>query len=342
MKKRKTISNNSNLLRLLYNSYLPKVVNCAIDINLFDVLAQKELSLKEISGKLNTVETITEALLDVLVAVDLIKINEGKYSLLQTANDFFLDVSKANIVSTVKNFSGSAGPFDNLKAVLREGPPVFNDRMWTNANSIASMEHQQYGGAIQNVLAFIRTIPEFKACKKMCDFAGSVGYFSFEFIQENPQIESHVYDLPEVCDLAKEMKKDEEYYNRITYHDFDMASNRSFGSGYDLFFGSHFLYEFNAERTLAEFFKQVNQAMNSGGLFVSNHITSNPDGENDVTLSIVELMTRCIGYPTHQLAEIDLKTALKKAGFGEFRTKYLADKAPYPTLLLSAVKIMEI
>ncbi|PIE58261.1 MAG: hypothetical protein CSA33_04980 [Desulfobulbus propionicus] len=230
------------------------------------------MSLAEISKELKSVKNITEALLDVLIAVGLIEKKEEKFSLLQTANDFFLDVSKANIENAVKGFSGSAGPFDNLKEVLQEGPPIFNDRMWTGENIITSMEQQQYGGAIQNVLAFIRAIPEFKTCKKMCDFAGSVGYFSFEFIQENPQIESHVYDLPEVCDLAKKLKKGEKYFHR----------------------------------------------------------------------SIIELITRCMGYPTHQLPEIDLKNALKKAGFGEFRTKYLANEAPYPTLLLSAVKIMDI
>ncbi len=300
------------------------------------------MDLTELSRKLKTVENVTEAFLDVLIAVDLIKKKEEKYSLLQTANDFFLDASKANIVNVVKGFSGSAGLFDNLKEVLHDGPPLFNDRMWTGADIIANMEQQQYGGAIQNVLAFIKTIPEFTTCKKMCDFAGSVGYFSFEFIQENPQIESHVYDLPEVCRLAKEIKKEEEYYHRVTYHDFDMASNGSFGSGYDLFFSSHFLYKQNAEQTLTEFFQRVNQALNPGGLFVSNHITSPADGENDITLSIIELITRCVGYPTHQLPEIDLKKALEKAGFGEFRTKYLADQAPYPTLLLSAVKITDI
>ncbi len=317
---------------------MPKILNCAIEINLFKVLAQKELSLPDLSKELNTVEHITEALLDVLIAIDLIKKTKEKYSLLQTTTDFFLNGSKANLENVVKGFSGSAGPFDNLKEVLREGPPVFNDRMWTGKNTITSMAQQQYGGAIQNVLAFIKTLPEFKTCKKMCDFAGSVGYFSFEFIQENPQIKSHVYDLPEVCNFAKKIKKEEKYYHRITYHDFDIASGKSFGSGYDLFFSSHFLYKFNVDGTLVEFFKRVNQSMNPGGLFISNHITNAPDGETDITLSIIELITRCVGYPTHQLPEIDLKNALEKAGFGAFRTKYLADEAPYPTLLLSAVK----
>lgn len=193
-------------------------------------------------------------------------------------------------------------------------------------------------GAIQAVLSFIREMPEFKTCENMCDFAGSIGYYSFAFMQENPQLTSHVYDLPEVCALAREIKEKEAYYNRITFHDFDIASSESFGNGYDLFFSSHFLYKFSAEGTLAEFFKKVNQSMEPGGLFISNHITTEEQGKNNLTLSIVELMTRSVGYPTHQLPEDDLKSALSRAGFGVFRTKFLEKEMPYPTLLLSAVK----
>ena len=331
-------SNNSSLMRLLYQSYLPKIINCAIEIDTFETLSQNALPLSELSEKLNTDESITEALLDVLIAVELVARQKNTYSLTQTAKDFFLDGSAANLVSVVRGFSGSAGPFDNLTDVLRKGAPDFNERMWSAREAIVNMERQQKGGAIQTVLPFIMGIPEFKTCKNMCDFAGSIGYFSFAFMQENPQLTSHVYDLPEVCALAREIKEKEEHYDRITYHDFDIASSESFGNGYDLFFSSHFLYKFNAEGTLAEFFKKVNQAMEPGGLFISNHITTMEQGKNNLMLSIVELMTRSMGYPTHQLPEDDLKSALRRAGFGAFRTKFLEKDMPYPTLLLSAVK----
>jgi hypothetical protein len=331
-------SNSSDLMRLLYQSYLPKIINCASEINVFETLSQNALPLSELSEKLSTDESITEALLDVLIAVELVARQKNTYSLTQTAKDFLLHGSAANIVNVVKGFSGSAGPFDHLTEVLRKGAPEFNERMWSTREAIVNMEQQQKGGAIQTVLSFVREIPEFKTCKNMCDFAGSIGYFSFAFMQENPQLTSHVYDLPEVCDLGRKIKEKEEHYHRITYHDFDVASSESFGNGYDLFFSSHFLYKFNAERTLAEFLKRVNQAMEPGGLFVSNHIAAKEQGKSNTTLSLVELMTRSMGYPTHQLPEDDLKSALSRAGFGAFRTKFFEKDMPYPTLLLSAVK----
>jgi hypothetical protein len=331
-------SNNSGLMRLLYQSYLPKIINCAIEIDIFETLSHDALRLSELSKKLKTVEAITEALLDVLIAVELVSGHEDTYTLTQTGKDFFLSGSAANLAGVVRDFSGSAGPFDNLKEALKKGTPGFNDRMWSERDVILKMEQQQNGGAIQAVLSFLREIPEFGMCEKMCDFAGSAGYFSFAFMQENPRLKAHVYDLPEVCALARKIKGKEEYYNRITYHDFDIASGESFGNGYDLFFSSHFLYELNTGGKLAEFLKKVTHSMEPGGLFISNHIPTEKQGKNDLTLSIMELMTRSLGYPTHKLPEDDLKSALSGAGFGAFRTKLLEKETPCPTLLLSAVK----
>ena len=334
-------SNNSGIMKLLYQSYLPGIINCAIEIDIFEALSQNPLQLSELSQRLKTVEPLTEALLDVLIAVELAARHENKYSLTQAGKDFFLSGSAASLVGVTKGFSGSAGPFDNLTQTLQKGTSDFNSRMWSSRDGVLNMEQQQNGGAIQAVLSFIGEIPEFAGCKKMCDFAGSIGYFSFAFMQENLHLESHVYDLPEVCDLARKIKENEEYYNRITYHDFDAASGESFGNGYDLFFSSHFLYALNAEGTLSEFLKKVNRSMEPGGLFISSHITTEKQGKKNLTLSIIELMTRSMGYPTHKLPEDDLKSALSSAGFGVFRTQYLEKEMPYPTLLLSAVKTDE-
>jgi hypothetical protein len=174
----------------------------------------------------------------------------------------------------------------------------------------------------------------------MCDFAGSSGYYSYALLSENPNLYSHVYDLPAVCKIAKEVKNKEKDFKRVVYHDFDIKKDESFGNGYDLFFSSHFLYEQVAEGILSEFLVKVSEAMKPGGIFISNHVCDKTlNKEDDITLSIVELQTRTMGYPTHQLPEAILKKELSKAGFGDFRTKQPDGKQAYPTLLLSAKKM---
>jgi len=329
------------LMGILYQSYVPRILNAAIEISLFEVLDSKEMSLSELSKNLKTDSSVTEAFLDVLTSLDLITSQNDKYSLAQTAKDFMVKGSPANQIDAILRFSGSAGPFDHLTEVLLSGPGEFNSRMWSSKEAVLAMEQQQKGGAIQSVLSFAKEIPEFNTCEKMCDFAGNIGYFSFAFIETNEKLRSHVYDLPEVCAHAREIKKGETNYDRVTYHDFDVTSDETFGDDYDLFFSSHFLYEFNAKRTLTDFFKKVNRSMKKGGLFISNHIAPTDTGEKHLIVSIFELMTRSMGYPTHQLPGDDLQQALGNAGFGNFKMKLLEEETPSPVLLLSAVKIEE-
>ena len=83
--------------------------------------------------------------------------------------------------------------------------------------------------------------------------------------------------------------------------------------------------------------------MKPGGIIVSNHICDKAiDKEGSLTLSLVELQTRILGYPTHKLPEATLKEMLTQAGFGDFHVKQPDGSYTFPTLLLSAKKIKEV
>ncbi|MEA3505514.1 MAG: methyltransferase type 12, partial [Bacteroidota bacterium] len=66
--------------------------------------------------------------------------------------------------------------------------------MWSTEESIKDVEQGSKAGAIQNVVNFVKEIPEFKQAKKMCDFAGNSGYYSFSFLNENKNLYASVYD----------------------------------------------------------------------------------------------------------------------------------------------------
>ncbi len=327
---------------LLYKSYLPKIINTAIEIGLFETLSDKTMSLGTLSKELKTNENITEALLGVLTVIDLTRKQDGLYRLSLLARDYLLESSGANQLGAIKKISGSAGPFDELITALKGEAPVFDSKMWASKEAILEMEQGAKAGPIQAVTSFARELPEFMTCTKMCDFAGNSGYYSFALMQENKGLYSHVYDLPAVCDLAKELKKEEEDFARITYHGFDIARGDAFGDDYDIFFSSHFLYEFGVDHKLSAFLEKVNKSMKMGGVFISNHLSCNNDDYDHATLAMIELMTLAMGYPTHQLPGEILKKGLTEAGFGQFTEKQLNKTVSFPSLLLSARKIKEI
>lgn len=336
-------SQYNNVNNLLYLSYLPKVIHASISIELFETLAEEPLTLDAIFSKLKTNMQVTEALLNVLLAIDFVRKQDEKFSLTTLSDEYLVQKSDVNQLHDVKRFSGSTGPFDNLQSALKGEYPNFDNSMWSSKEAVLSMEQGAKAGAIQNVVSFVKTLPEFYLCTNMCDFAGSIGYYSYALLHENPNLRSHVYDLPVVCQLAKEVKQEEKDFGRINYHNFDITTNESFGEGYDLFFSSHFLYEFGANGLLVKFLKKVNHSMKPGGLFISNHICDKAlSKEDSLTLALVELQTRAIGYPTHQLSETIIKKALTEAGFGEFNVRQPDGSYAFPTLLLSAKKMNEV
>ena len=329
----------STLNNLLYLSYLPKVINAALEVQLFEILSKKTASLDEIVLQAGTKKSVTESVLRVLVKIGLMIEENGSFKLTDLSRDYLVQASDANQLTAVQKVNGSSGPYDNLSAALKGEAPEFDGKMWTSKQASVNMEQGMKAGGLQSVVSFVKTIPEFDSCTKMCDFAGNVGYFSYAFLQNNPHLESHVYDLPEVCANARELKQNEKDFNRVTYHDFDMKKGDSFGDGYDLFFTSHFLYELGAKGELTRFFKKVNKAMKPGGILISNHMCHKAtDKETQITLALVELQTRAMGYPTHQLPESTLKQALTDAGFKEFTVKQPDGRYAFPTLLLAARK----
>ncbi len=346
------LSHYSKLNNLLYISYVPKVINAAIEIKLFEALSKNDFSLTylpsdftldAIATNLGTEEKVAEALLNVLEKISLVSITNNTYSLTVLAEEYLVQSSEACQINAIQQFNGSSGPFDYIVQALKGEMPEFDGKMWDTKEASINMEQGMKAGGLQGVLKFVKSLPEFASCTKMCDLAGNVGYFSYAFLNENKDLKAHVYDLPEVCENAKELKQNEPDFNRVTYHGFNMKKGDDFGEGYDLFFISHFLYEYGSKGELVDFLKRVNQSMKPGGIFVSNHLCDKAmNKETELTLALVELQTRIMGYPTHQLPERLLKKALTKAGFGDFKIQQPDGIYAFPTLLLSARKINNI
>lgn len=332
----------SEINNLLYSSYLPNIINSAIDIGVFDSLSKRASSCVYLSEELGTSKKVTESLLNVLLAIDFLEKKDDQYSLTGLTNEYLTQASIVNQLGAVKSYIVNGGPFNNLTQALKGDIPEFNQDMWSSEESIKGIEQGAKAGGIQRVVAFAKEIPEFKKATKMCDFAGNSGYYSFALLNENCKLHAHVYDLEVVCETAKKIKKNEPDFNRISYHAFDVREGDDFGNDYDLFFSSHYLYELGATNRLIDLLKKVNKSMKLGGLFISNHIAGKVNGDHRLTLAIVELMTRSMGFPTHCLPEKVLRNALSEAGFGKFRVTAPDERLAYPTMLLSAIKIKEL
>ena len=325
------------LSNLLYQSYLPAIINSALEAGLFQALHKTEKNIDQLCETIHTDTGITQALCEVLIAVELLEFKKKNFRLAKISEEFLVEESPVNQILDVKKYSGSPGPFDNLLDALKGEQQEFNHKRWADEKMVLQMEQGAKAGSIQNIISFVTSLPEFQSMRKMCDLAGSIGHYSAAICEENTNLHAHVYDLPEVTSIAPKLRK-ETSAGRIRFHDCDIRQDPDFGRGYDLFFVSHFLYGHGADNSLVPFLRKVNRAVTNGGIFVSHHIADVTDSHMQIPMKIVELMTKAMGYPTHKLPLDILTNALAETGFGQFTIKGPDQTLPFPTTLVAARK----
>ena len=330
-------ANYRPLDEILYQGYAPNVISTAMELGLFDALAEEPMDASTLSVKLGTVENLTEAFANVLVTLNLLEKNGADYSLTQISADFLVKSSPAYQGATIVMFSHYGQVMSKITEILKNGPPKFDTDMWANIEAMKVGGQGTMGGSIQDVTEFITTLPEFPNLKNMCDLGGSHGFYTMALLDKNPQLKGTVLDLPKVAELAKELISEMGCAERIDTIGADIKTDVSIGEGYDLVFASHVIYEWKGH--LEDILKRINKAMVPGGVFVSNHLSMDDDECGPVSGTMVELMTRLMGYPTHHLSEGELKQALETSGFGDFTERPAEEARQYRCLILAARKL---
>jgi hypothetical protein len=265
-------SDYRDINNLLYMSYLPKIINTAVDTGLFETLSERAMSLETLSAALTADGVVLEALLQVLALIDLLEVENGNYALSPLARDFLVEGSPTGQLREVRRYSGSAGPFDHLSKALGGNPRGFSPDMWSSKEMVLHMEQGAKAGSLQAVAAFLTGQPEFAGARRLCDYGGSTGYYSLAFMEKNADLACHVFDLPAVCDIAREVKGDAAHFDRIVYHPCDTDVVDDFGENYDIFFVSNFLYHFSVGGELTNVLKRVARALKPAALVVARKI----------------------------------------------------------------------
>ena len=331
-------SNFRELDDILRAGYTPNVISTAMELGLFDTLFEEPMDAHTLSFRLGTVEDLTEAFANVLVALNLLAKTGADYSLVPLSKDFLVKSTPAYQGGMIAMMSQHGEVMEKMHEILKNGPPeAFDSGMWANTEVMKSMRQGVMAGSIQDATEFISALPEFASMSRMCDLGGNHGFYTMAMLDRNPQLKGTICDLPEVVKLAKEVISEMGYTDRIDTIGCDLETDGSIGKGYDLILASNVIYAWKGH--LEDVFERINKAMVPGGVFVSNHFSMDDDGCGPVSGTMMELMTRLGGYPTHHLSEEELKSALTACGFGDFTVRPAEDGRQYRSLILAARKL---
>ena len=78
---------------MLHQGYTPNVINTAMELGLFDALAEEPMDARRLAAKLGTVENLTETFANILVALKLLEKSGDDYSLAPMAAEVLVKTS---------------------------------------------------------------------------------------------------------------------------------------------------------------------------------------------------------------------------------------------------------
>lgn len=290
------------------------ILQTAVQMDVFTHLQQSQTA-KEVAETQGTHERLTEKFLNALVAMELLEKSEDRYKLTSIARTYLLPSSPVNLIGLVQSFSSDTEPgLKNLLDFLKKGPnPMEEGTYKMDKEMLKFTGKYALGGEIQDALEIVTKLPEFKTAKRMLDIGGGHGYFSLAFCEHNPDLKAVVNDLPDITELTREIIAEYGMEDRVEIMDGDFSTTHS-GAGYDLVLASHVLYWWF--RNLPEIFKKIYEALNPGGVFISNYYAIAQDGTSPLNLVIVELDTATVGL-TNTFSDNKLVDSLELTGFAD-------------------------
>ena len=332
------------LMNIINGAEMFKVLVTAIKYGIFN-LCEEPKTAKEISEIIRTDPKMTTKLLNALVSMNLLMKENDKYKNTLLASTFLVEGKPFYQGDYIKLEDTGYNVWQRLEQALKEGikpkPMKWEEKAKelekvVDPTFTLAMANYAVGGAVQAVVDAVKDLEEFKKAKNLLDLGGGTGIYSIAMAQANPSLECVVFDIPPVIEIAKEFVKRYGMENRFKFMAGDYIKD-DFGSGYDIIFASHTFYAYPKEMLLS-LLKRVYNALNDGGVIISNHWTLNEDGTGHKIVVLWDLWLALLGYSSTTRTLEEYIELLREAGFKILRVVKDISTPTHPVTILVGKK----
>lgn len=261
---KKTQWNRESLLELSRSFMLSRIFLSAAEIRIFDLLAERPLTLQEICSEKQLKPRGIRILLDALSANGLVyKDNEARYSLTQDLASLLTTSSKDSVLPMVLHGIALWKSWSNLTEIIRQGENSFRipieDRSDQEIESFIGAMHVIGKKMAEKVAEAI----DLERFKRILDVGGASGTYVIAFLKRQPTLKATILDLPRVAQIALTRIQDEGFSDRVMVTPGDYTVDE-LPKGHDLVLLSAVIHSNSREENVI-LYRKVFQALEPGG-----------------------------------------------------------------------------
>ncbi|MDM8519178.1 methyltransferase [Anaerolineales bacterium HSG6] len=296
----------------------------AYNLKMFPLLDQKPLTLSDIAEALNLAPRPTEAILNVCVAMELIQVENGLYSLTPLAEDYLLERSPSYFGGfldlVINNYS--AYSYETLKeSVLTDSPRAYGDSevFPTHEEQVALAQgftHAMHGHSMAPALVWPSMI-DLTDHNLMLDIGGGSGAHAIGATMQFPNLQAIVLDMLPVCDAAQTYIDQYNLSDRVSTHAADMWAD-DFPKA-DLHLYSLIFHDWPPEKG-AELAQKSFASLPSGGRIMVQEMLYNDQKTGPLTVASYNV-PMLLWMKGQGFSGPELENILRDAGFVDVETK---------------------
>ena len=265
--------NFTELMGLSAGHVEARIIQCAIELTIFDALEKSPLSAQAVAHILGLEPKATELLLNALSSLALLQKRADSFSLSAAAQQYLVQKSPQYLGGMIRFESSLWGCWEKLPDAIRTGRPVhpanmYQDDIGETAIFIHAMDSLVKARGDAEVLA---SVVDWTNVRELLDVGSGPATYPIALCRKYPALRATIFDLPATLKITERYVNDADMGNRIRVLPGDYRSDPIPGS-YDSIFlsniihGEHFV---NNEMLVC---KVADNLKPSGHLIIKDHI----------------------------------------------------------------------
>jgi hypothetical protein len=279
------------------------------ELDLFTLLADQPLTAEQVCAELRCDQRAMTMVLDALAAIGVLVKRGEAYQTVPSARAFLVAHSPESIAYILRHQSRGWQQWSHLTKVVRHGGPanVPRDESYTE-DFIRGMHNVARLHADRNVAALEPT-----RYRRLLDVGGGPGTYIMAFLRAAPDLRATLFDLPAVCEIARDNLRRAGLLDRVTISPGDFYADPLPGA-HDLALVSAIIHQ-NSRQQNRDLFAKVFAVVESGGHVVVRDHVMDPLRTQPASgaLFAVHMLLATEGGGTYTFDEI--AADLRSAGF---------------------------
>jgi len=313
----------NEMLDIIFTPWASHVLNCACNLNVFDLLNKERMTLEQLASEVGAVPRFLKSLLDACSALGFIEQNEKKYENSSMAKIYLVKEAPLYLGDIIDVMSAEASKWSRLDELMKgkelSKPKEIPKKVSSHRFTMAMNNLAMLGEA--NTLA---NSVKLSNCKRMADVGCGSGLYSITLCQHNSGLHALLFDREDVLITTNHMITKYNLQNRMKTRAADIYKD-SYGEGLDLILLSDILYQ--EESICRAILKSAYDALDSEGLLVIRGYYTDSVNHGSIFGALFNL-AQLLDDPNREAITVSLvKNWIDQTGFLNIKSFPLTEKS---------------